>query len=105
MLLDCRPPTAATGVATMTLLPPAVTALLALELVMMPQPMLTDALPCMITPTAVVDSSDTTQYSPLVTAAAVASTVITGGELNKKLENGSTLLVYRTTRTASVSPA
>jgi hypothetical protein len=75
------PPTAAIGVALTVDDPVATAAFIETELVIIPQPRFTVALPVAVIPVALVFSRLTTQYFPEGTIVAVALAEIVGGEV------------------------
>src|SRR4051794_2429601 len=99
------PPTAATGLAVTLDEPKATAASIDTELVIIPQPRLTVALPPALIPVVELAIRLIAQYFPEGTIVAVALALITGAELMNMPEKLSCFCTDRSTLTASGSAA
>src|SRR5213076_1507625 len=97
------PPTAAIGLAFTSDEPVATAASIEVELVIIPQPRSTSALPVAVMPVVEVFSRLTTQYLPDGTMVAVALAVIVGAAVMNMPEKLSCFWIDKSTFTAMVS--
>src|SRR6476620_935808 len=97
------PPTAAIGLALTSDEPVATAAVSEVELVIIPQPMSTSALPVAVMPVTAVFSRLMTQYLPDATMVAVPTAVMVGVALMNMPEKLSFFCTASATRTALLS--
>ena len=102
-MLAAIPPTAAIGLAFTTEEPVATAAVIEVELVIIPQPRSTSALPVAVIPVAEVLSRLTTQYFPPGTIVAVAVPVMFGAAVMNIPEKLNARCIETVTLTALAS--